>query len=471
MPTRTMWARGLRREFTGYNPNVRALKGLVIPPSLKFPLTEPADEQTRIQSSLDDTLTTPVNYSFNLSYARDLGNSFTVEFSYVGRLARDLLVTRDVMHLNNLRDPQSGVVWYDAIRQLITLREQNATITSVGKLPYFENIFPRLAGTYNVQGTPRVLTATQAAYRRVARGAVGGLNTADYTFVQELWDDGLGYGDNLFFHPQYGALSVFSTLGTSDYHSGQISLRKRLSAGISFDVNYTFAHSIDIASGLQTSTAYGAAFIMNPLDINQNRGNSDFDIRHLVNANYIVELPFGKGKKWLSGLNSVANAFLGGWTLTGIARFNTGLPAPSPFDDGRWSTNWNVQSNGFAIRPIEASPTRTGDPNLFADPVAAYRSYRNSYPGEYGERNHLRYPNYFVLDMGLYKSFNLPWEGSKVVFRWETFNVTNTQAFTGLHPAFSAQIHTWERRRLTWGRFTGIQGDARVMQFALRIEF
>ncbi len=113
-------------EFTGYNPNVRAFDKLVIPPTLKFPLTEPADEDQRIQSSLDDTLITPVNYSFNLSYARELGKDFTVEFSYVGRLARDLLVTRDVMHLNNLRDPQSGVVWYDAIRQLITLREQNA---------------------------------------------------------------------------------------------------------------------------------------------------------------------------------------------------------------------------------------------------------------------------------------------------------------------------------------------------------
>ena len=146
-----------------------------------------------------------------------------------------------------------------------------------------------------------------------------------------------------------------------------------------------------------------------------------------------------------------------GWTLTGIGRFNTGLPAPSPFDDGRWSTNWNVQSNGFAIRPIEASPTRTGDPNLFADPVAAYRSYRNSYPGEYGERNHLRYPNYFVLDMGLYKSFNLPWEGSKVVFRWETFNVTNTQAFTGLASRALAQDPYLGTPAAAWGRFTGIQ--------------
>lgn len=458
--------------FTGYNPNVRALPGLTLPSSLRFPLTEPSDEDQRIQSSLDDTLVTPVNYSLNLSYGRELGAGFSVEVSYVGRIARDLLATRDIMHLNNLRDPQSGVDWYTAIGQLIDLRNSAVPITSVGNIPYFQNIFPRLAGTYNVQGTPTVLTATQAAYRRIARSAVGGLNTTDYTFVQLLWDDGLGYGNNLFFHPQYAALSAFSTIGTSDYHSGQVSLRKRLSRGMSFDLNYTYSHSIDISSGLQTSGAYGAAFIQNPLDINANRGSSDFDVRHLVNANFIAELPFGKGKKFASGINSVGNALIGGWTLTGIYRYNTGLPAPSPFDDGRWSTNWNVQSNGFAIRPVASSPTRTGNPNLFSDPNAIYRSYRNSRPGEYGERNILRYPNYFTFDLGLYKSFNLPWEGSRVVFRWETFNLTNTQSFTGLaNRRLGQDPFNQPGAPADWGRFTGIQGDPRVMQFALRLEF
>ncbi len=73
--------------------------------------------------------------------------------------------------------------------------------------------------------------------------------------------------------------------------------------------------------------------------------------------------------------------------------------------------------------------------------------------------------------MGLYKSFNLPWEGSKVVFRWETFNVTNTQAFTTLANRRLGTDPYLGTPAADWGRFTGIQGDARVMQFALRIEF
>ncbi len=458
--------------FTGYNPNVRGLPGLTLPSSIKFPLTEPADEAERIQSSLDDTLTTPVNYSFNVSYGRDLGKGFSFELSYVGRLARDLLVTRDIMHFNDLRDPQSGVTWYQGIRKLIDLRYQNAGITSIAKIPYFENLFPGLAGNYSVLGQTVALTATQAAYRRVAKSAVGGRNTTDYTFVQTLWDDGLGFGNNLFVHPQYAALSAFSTIGSSDYNSAQISVRKRLSKGVSFGFNYTFSHSIDGASGLQTSGSYGSAFILNPLDLDQNRGSSDFDIRHLMNANYIIELPFGDGKQFLRNMNPVGNFLLGGWTLTGIVRYNTGLAAPSPFDDGKWSTNWNVQSNGFAVRPIEASATRTGDPNLFSNPTAAYQSYRNSYPGEYGERNQLRYPSFFGWDMGVYKGFALPWEGTRVVFRWETFNVFNRQAFTTLaNRRLATDPFLGGVPPADWGRFTNIQGSPRVMQFALRIEF
>ena len=68
-------------------------------------------------------------------------------------------------------------------------------------------------------------------------------------------------------------------------------------------------------------------------------------------------------------------------------------------------------------------------PNLFADPTAAYASYRNAYPGENGNRNYLREQSYVSLDMGLYKTFKVT-EKSGITFRLEVFNVTNTQRFT-----------------------------------------
>src|SRR5205807_881364 len=78
--------------------------------------------------------------------------------------------------------------------------------------------------------------------------------------------------------------------------------------------------------------------------------NSDFDIRHLINANAIWEVPFGRGRHFFSSANKWADAAIGGWRMTGIFRWNSGLPISTPFDDVRWATNWNAQSNAVRIK-------------------------------------------------------------------------------------------------------------------------
>ena len=126
---------GLGPLFTGFNPNVRNLTFPTatspIPSNLSFPLTVAADEDQRIEVSLDNTLTTPYNYSFNLSYGRELGKGYTFEASYVGRFARKLLASRDIMQLNNIRDPQSGMTFREAMGLLIDARYANTPITSL----------------------------------------------------------------------------------------------------------------------------------------------------------------------------------------------------------------------------------------------------------------------------------------------------------------------------------------------------
>ena len=95
------------------------------------------------------------------------------------------------------------------------------------------------------------MTPTQAMYSVVAREQVGGLNITDWTLKRVFIDDLSSVGPNAFFHPQYGALAAFSSVGNSDYHGGSFSLRQRQTNGLSFDFNYTFSKSIDDASGLQ----------------------------------------------------------------------------------------------------------------------------------------------------------------------------------------------------------------------------
>ncbi len=208
----------------------------------------------------------------------------------------------------------------------------------------------------------------------------------------------------------------------------------------------------------------------------RNYASSDFDARHIINANWVVGLPFGRGKRFFNGIGGVANQILGGWQTTGIFRWNSGLPIQTPFDCCVWATNWNVQSNGVRVNPVQSSPTRNGaggSPNIFSDPEAVYASFRNARPGEVGDRNVLRGPSYISLDMGLYKSFKMPWEGHELQFRWEVFNVTNTQRLTAVDGFVQALDPNDPSATPTgsFGNFTAIQGTPRVMQFGLRYSF
>ncbi|HKE56078.1 MAG TPA: carboxypeptidase-like regulatory domain-containing protein [Pyrinomonadaceae bacterium] len=477
--------------FTGFNPDVRSLPfpgaSGPIPTQLAFPLTVPADEDQRIETSLDQGITTPYNYSFNLSYGRELGRGLSFEASYVGRFARKILATRDIMQLNNIRDPQSGMTYYEAVNRLVDFRYQNRAINSIETIPFFDHLFPFMPQWWGDTS----LTPTQAAYAFVAPGALGGEDVVDYTTLQLLWDDSPGcttcpFGggparfNNMFYQPQFGALSAFSTIAHSNFNSLQLSLRQRFKDSVTFDFNYTYGHSLDNASGLQNSTSYGTAFIVNALFPDQNYASSDFDARHIINANWVIGLPFGRGKKFLNDTNKFVDALLGGWQYTGIFRWNSGLPFQTPFDCCVWATNWNVQSNGVRVNPLRASTTKTGTPNAFSDALAAYRTFRPARPGEVGDRNVLRAPGYISLDGGLYKTFKLPWEGHSLQFRWEVFNVTNTQRFDGLtisDLSLGSDPFLGGNPNSDFGRFTSTQTPlnetkaGRVMQFALRYQF
>lgn len=473
----------LAPQFQTIGQNVRSLPNVIIPAKLNFPNLQPADNSRRIETSLDSGLVAPINYSWNFTYERQLPKGLFIQASYIGRYANNLIAQRDTMALNNLVDPKSGVDWYTAAGQLEILRSQGVPFSQVAQIPYFANLFPANLGDL-IWGDPS-LTQTQAVYL-IATEVFGN----DWTDTQDVLDGVLG--SNLFFHPQYGALATYSSIGHSRYNAGTLSIRQRLGRSLTFDFNYTLSHSLDDASGVQTGGGFGALFIQNPILQDDWYGNSDFDIRHLINANSIWELPFGRGRKYFSGANNLADAAIGGWRLSGIMRWNSGLPISTPFDDARWATNWNVQSNTFRTRDFQACPDRGGlnAPKLFGcDPTGIYRSLRNARPGESGERNTLRLPGYFSLDVGLAKKFKMPWEGHTLEVRLEAFNITNTQRMgaltggrtgygVGLDPGgapFGCSGNACVTDPLipptVWSNFSGIQGKPREMQFGAIYRF
>ena len=473
--------------FTGFDQDIRSLPfgTLVLPTSVTFPKQQPSDFHRRIESGIDTALQAPTNYQFSLTYEREMRGGMLFQASYIGRLARHLLATRDVMALNDLRDPKSGMDWYTAATILEKQRQLGTDPANVQPIPYFENILPAgYAATTAANGytLPANATNTQAVY---AEGFEFWAN--DWTDIQDEIENyagqTLGQANPVpyFFDPQYGALSAWGTIANSNYHGFSASLRQRFH-NLQWDFNYTYSHSLDNASGLQTANQYGSAFIENAIRPNDNYANSDFDIRHIINANAIYQLPFGRGKRFGSNMSRGLDALVGGWQLSGIYRWNTGLPNGQPYDTGQWSTNWEVQSNVTQVVPVKTCPTRgnaTTPPKLFGcDVVAAYQSYRPSYPGETGQRNILRAPGYVALDMGLSKVITMPWsEKQQLALRWEVFNVTNTQHLTGAD-ANNSNLAVDPDAALNslqpppdWSNFTKIQGTPRVMQIGLRFSF
>jgi len=500
--------------FAGFGQDVRTSvlpsdPNAVVPTSLQLPATPSLLDGIntfgeRIERSLDSGLHAPTEYVWNFTIERQLPKGGLFSASYIGRMGRSLLVRRDVAAFNNLRDPKTGLDWYTAGTALEKLRAQGIDISQIpSMLPakvaqYFDDMFPpQLAALLdNYEGLPcdpgqnmggfDCNWTNAQAFLGYQTSNVGFFNGNDYTDVQAEIDLALA-ANGLplrFMQPQYGALSTWATAGNSNYHALALSFRQRISA-LTLDFNYTWSHSLDDASGLQTETGFGndsgsnGAFIGNPLRQRENYGSSDFDVRHSINADAVWQLPFGKGHAFLGNAGRAADAILGGWQLSGILRWNTGLPTGvSPFDESQWATNWDVQSNATPTRRVHtcANKPAAAAPKLFGScgTDKVYQSFRNAYPGETGPRNIFRYPGYFDLDLGLGKSWKMPWnEGHQLQLRWDVFNVTNTQSLTGIADFAVAQDPGLNQLTAPpdWSNFTQIQGQPRVMQIGARYSF
>ena len=501
--------------FTGFGQDVRSLIGTAggtVPTSLQLPsaltpLNGDTEFGERIEQSLDSSLHAPTEYTWNFTIERQLPKGGVLSASYIGRQGRSLLARRDVTQFNNLRDPKTGVDWYTAGTALEKLRQKfgsDAAINQVPTLPakiqqYFNDMFPAgLAQMLNdYEGfsscNPTHVTdggfdcnwTNAQAFLGYQTSAVDFFSGNDWTDVQGEMDQAFAFNGLplRFMQPQFGALSTWSSIGNSNYNALALSYRQRLST-LTMDFNYTWAHSLDDASGLQPEGAYGnnsggnGAFIINSLRQRENYASSDFDVRHAINADFVWQLPIGKGQAFMGNAGKAADALLGGWQLSSIIRWNTGLPTGvSPIDESQWATNWEVQSNTTPTRSVHSCPNKPADsaPKIFGacGTTAVYQSMRNAYPGETGPRNYIRYPGYFDLDLGISKSFKMPWEGHQLALRWDVFNVTNTQSLTGIVDFSVAQDPglTQATPPPDWGNFFQIQGQPRVMQIGARYSF
>jgi hypothetical protein len=485
--------------FTGFDMDIRSLPNISTPANLQFPLAQDPDFGEQIQSSIDSKLTAPINYVWNFTFERQLPKQGVLTFSYVGRVAHNLLAQQDVTAFNNVVDPQSKMNWYTAGTMLEKQRQLGVPIDQIQPIPFFENLFPTgansLANLNNAAfggGWDPNWSNTQAFYAFNSSISNPGATSPTAFFTANDWTDTQGIVDQVmdafgfptrFMAPQYGDLSVWSTVAHSNYNALAVSWRQRLH-GLLMDVNYTLSHSLDNASGLQGELQFAtASFIENPLRPESFYGNSSFDVRHNINADAVWQLPVGRGQAFLGNSGKLAQAFVGGWQISGIFRWNSGLPITSPFDSAQWATNFNVQANVTPLGPVHTCPSRpqVGSPKIFGscDETAIYQNFRSAYPGETGPRNYLRYPGYVDTDLGIAKTFNMPYNEKHVLqLRIDGFNITNTQHFGNADTVTRTGFGVLPDAKLTdatppsnWSNFTAIQGSPRVLQVSARYSF
>jgi hypothetical protein len=471
-------------------------------PSGTFPAIPPtnlADGGFAITWGLDDKLKTPYSEVVNLSITRELPKSFVLEAAYVGRFAHRLLQEEDLGMPLNIRDPASGTSYFAAAQQLGHAALSGVPIQNIGTIPYFQNLFGAAAGPTSSVGsgcapgsldqngnyTLSTYTATQAMYDSWACN-VGNETTplfgADlfcFPACAQLPGQTSPQPYN-FFDQQWSSIYAWRSIGNSAYNGLQVSLRKRMSGGLNFDLNYTYSKSIDVGSNAERINEFeGGGFasqIINAWEPRQLRSPSDFDNTHQINANWVYDLPVGRGKYFGANMGNGMNAIFGGWQVSGLWRWSSGFPFTVEPGLGFWSTDWQLPSAAVMIGPkpktgqfvVSATPGETPQPNVFQNPSLASQSFRVALAGESGERNNLRGPGTFDIDASLAKSWKFG-ESKELTFRWETFNITNTPRFDVGQMQFEGNNSLATAG--AFGEFLNTINKPRLMEFALRFAF
>jgi hypothetical protein len=443
------------------------LTSIPVPPAPRAGFPATLDFTNNTGFMVDTKLRTPYSTTFNFSISRDLPGDFAVETAYVGRVGRKLLIQNDfAAPLVNFRDPKSSQTWVEATGIIADLIDRNAPLSQVPRIPFFENVFaPMATGD---------MSPSQAFYNLMLVVAPSWMDALH--FLDTPPGGSTIYGRHTFFQQQFDWLPAWTNLGQSSYHSFQLLVRKRFSKGLQADFNYTLAKSLDNGSSVE-SEGQGAGQILNAFDRRQSLGFSDFDIRHQINSNFVLDLPVGRGHRFGANMHPVMDRILGGWRLTGLVRWRTGFPFPNSIGNGfAFPTNYFVNGPptlkpGFAPPQTKVTKNLQGGSNIFTDPEKAYDSFQHTRSGFSGSRNVLHGPGFFTLDTGIQKTLKVG-ERREVQFRWETFNLTNTVSFDGrLLIVGNRGIDFDLDAKSSFGRLRSLAGTPRIMQFALRYQF
>jgi hypothetical protein len=287
-------------------------------------------------------------------------------------------------------------------------------------------------------------------------------DVADSIYV----DDQIPQGNLLRPYPQFdGSFAGLPLLiATSWYNSLQIRFQKRASHYISFEGNYTLSKATDDSAAGRNAWIGNLQFDNPQLldDLKAEHGISANDATHRLTAAFILDIPVGRGRFVGRGMNKIADAIVGGWSLDSVITLQSGQPiavfnAASRLTDGNQRPNVVCSQVRTGLSWSEAA--QTGLPYLnqdcFADPG-------DNIPGDAPRHfSNLRGEGIRNLDLSFTKEFQIR-ERAQLQIRAEMFNVANHQRF-----AFP-DVGSGDG---SFGTVTSTTNNYRRMQFGARFQF
>ena len=271
-------------------------------------------------------------------------------------------------------------------------------------------------------------------------------------------------------YPNFNQIIGTTDNAVANYNSLQAQVTRRFASGLSFNFNYVWSHMLDSMDSSGWGGHAGPLGFQNGYDPSANYGASNFDTRNAFKGYAVYQLPFGKGKPFLSH-NLLLDEAVGGWQLSGSIVLSTGNPFSltgsqlTNANGGGAYPNWS----GVSPKPQNRNITEWYNPAAFSQPA-------NGTFGNVG-RNVLYGPGINVVNLSAHKEFQLAhaWDHDvKLQFRADAQNAFN-------HPSFGSPNGTLTGSNGANTNYTGTAGGTyqinsvsvggRNVQLALRVNF
>jgi hypothetical protein len=465
---------------------------VTIPTSFTFPL--PMSSLTYNGSSLnwyDPNLRPPRIHSWSVGIQREIAKATVLEVRYVGNYGQDLW--RQI-NINETNIFENGFLKeFQAAQNNLNICTANrvaCTGSATGALRFDNRGLPGQANTPIMTaafaGTTGFTSSTFVT--NLQQGTAGSF--ANSLATNNLYMPNLvkaSYPANFFQaspNASVGGAWLLQNGAFSDYHSLQVEVRRRMSAGLLLNTSYVFSKGLSDLFGDSSSSA------TQPMTLRRyslSTGASPYDIRHAFKINWLYELPFGPGKRFAASNNPVLSRLIGGWQINGIGRIQSGQAflltsgrsTLSQYDAGviPMVPRSKLQSMGkivkdpsglvYVVDKALIGPDGRANPDYLQVPTV---------PGQLGYSIFLYGPGLVRIDGTLAKRVRVN-ERVNVELRAEVLNVFNFVNFMQASP--SSSTSTASIQSTSFGRTTNYYQDfngsqdpgGRVIQLVLRINF